>query len=568
MLAVNGMRCLHKTMRLLQQCPGIVIQRFPPCMVKVPNNFYTTSWPSLRPTKQTNNVDGVYDKHSIANSSSESSWPSRDDIELNKRIRSQKTVEELLGLFESVKSSEYIVNRVAMLDRTAKIIERDEKQALVLKEEKKKSQQGQHSAYNELLESLSANISKCHPHGLANVMWALGKLGEKEHKLVEVCEKKILSFDIKVFKNACICQTVNGCTNLSMKKSGLFRKLEEAIINGQLGISTFDNQLLSATLLSFAKTQNGSVTLFHMLMEEILSRNFSVIDSRALASFVWSSAKKGFKEDQLFHQVEEEILRRGTKDLHNAEFIQILWAFSKTKLGSKNFFAFLDTQLVSRGLGRFHNAQLLQIVWAFARSDATEAEVFDVARKEVSMRTVHVFQEYELVLILWSFVSAQRHDEKLVADIESKLNLRGAEKFDIGDLCQIAWCLGRAGKSDSKLFDAIEVEVFRRGTSEFTLNEKLMLMRGFIEAKRGSKEFLERFVDSFSAKELSNLNGGQICECLWCFTKAGVTAAGPFDALETEILRRGSSYFSQKQIVLIRTHFTKLGKERKVLFEL
>ena len=184
------------------------------------------------------------------------------------------------------------------------------------------------------------------------------------------------------------------------------------------------------------------------------------------------------------------------------------------------------------------------------------------------MRTVHVFQEYELVLILWSFVSARRHDEKLFADIDSKLNLSSAEKFDIGDLCQIAWCLGRAGKSDSKLFDAIELEVFRRGASEFTLNEKLMLMRGFIEAKRGSKEFFERLVDTFSANELSNLKRGQICECLWCFTKAGVTVAGPLDALETEILSRGSSYFSQKQIVFIRTLFAKLGKEMNVLFEL
>ena len=187
----------------------------------------------------------------------------------------------------------------------------------MLKEERKKSLQGQGSAYMELLESLSTNISQCHPQGLANMMWALGKLGEKDHKLVEVCEKRILSFDINIFKNAGLCQIVNGCTNLNMKKSEIFRKLEEVIINGQLRISTFDNHLLSVTLLSYAKTQNGSAALFHIFMEEILSRNFSRIESRALAAFVWSSAKMEFKEDQLFHQIEEEILRRGTKDLHN-----------------------------------------------------------------------------------------------------------------------------------------------------------------------------------------------------------------------------------------------------------
>ena len=73
-----------------------------------------------------------------------------------------------------------------MLYRMAKIIEKDQDQVLVLEKEREKSRQGQESSCMELLESVKRSIYSCQPHGLANVMWALGRLVEKDHQLVKV----------------------------------------------------------------------------------------------------------------------------------------------------------------------------------------------------------------------------------------------------------------------------------------------------------------------------------------------------------------------------------------------
>ena len=122
----------------------------------------------------------------------------------------------------------------------------------------KTEQQRQNSPYLELLECIAGVIFKCQPRDPANVLWALGKIEEKEHKLVEVCEKEILLRGIEAFNNAQIYQIVNGCANLNLRTSRIFVNLQEAILNGQIKIEDFEDLELRGILLSFCKTENGS----------------------------------------------------------------------------------------------------------------------------------------------------------------------------------------------------------------------------------------------------------------------------------------------------------------------
>ena len=563
------MRSLYASVHFLRLYPCLN-QKFLSHPSKELSNFYSTSWPSLRITKPTRKVSSLYFINPpTANHSVKTSHLSDEEIQLRQRIGLLKTVEEQLGLFESVKNSAGIVNRVTMLYSIAKITERDGKQKQVLEQERNAAQQGQSSAYVELLGSINRDISRCQPRSLSNVMWALGKVEEKDHKLVQVCEKEILSRDIATFNSADICQIVNGCTNLNLTTLNIFQNFEEVILNGQLRISLFDNQLLSAMLLSFAKTENVSVELFEVFLDEILSRDFLKIDNRALAEFVWSFAKKEFITDKLFDRVEEEILRRGTTDFHNVDLIKMLWGFATADKGSKQLFYFMDNELLSRGVEIFDNAELLEIVWSFAKRDMNKAKVFDLVKKEVFNRSVDKFQTHELVLILWSFVSAQRHNDTFVAEIEGELCSRDIEQFNNGLLRQVAWSLGRAGKSDSKMFDEIEAEVFQRGECQFACLQKFMLMRGFIEAKRGSQEFYKLLVQSFSPDDFCNLDRRQIYECVWCLSEAGVEAGTLFEALEKEVLINHGHYnFSQKELASIKKSFQKVGKGSSELFGL
>ena len=240
MIAVYGMRSLFTSIRFVRLYPCLS-QKVSSGTFNGVNNLYSSSWPLLRISKVTRKVNSLYlINRPTTYYSTKLSRLSRDDIQLRKKIVSLKTVEDQLELFNSFKNSANKVNRVTMLYYIAKITERDETQ----KEMSKMGQQRENSLYLELLESITAVISKCQPRQLANVLWALGKLKEKEHKLMEVCEREILSHGILAFSN--------------LRTSGIFGNVQEAILNGQVNIKDFDkdfdNRGLCEMLLSFSKT--------------------------------------------------------------------------------------------------------------------------------------------------------------------------------------------------------------------------------------------------------------------------------------------------------------------------
>ena len=256
-------------------------QVFPSCTFKEFRKLSHTSWSSLN-QRVPRNIGSYFLKPSIVHFSRQPR-PSEDDMKMNKVILSLKTVKEQLELFERIKNSANIVNRVTMLYNIAKITDRNGNQTRVMKQEKGKSIQALNSAYLTLLDSISKDIAKCRPRELANVMWASGKLGEKDHELVQVCERAILSRDITTFGNAHITQIVSGCINLDLTATEISSTLQESIRNGQFNISNFNNQSLSLMLMLFAKSDGCAVELLDIFLEEILSRDFLLMDSVGLA---------------------------------------------------------------------------------------------------------------------------------------------------------------------------------------------------------------------------------------------------------------------------------------------
>ena len=140
------------------------------------------------------------------------------------------------------------------------------------------------------------------------------------------------------------------------------------------------------------------------------------------------------------------------------------------------------------------------------------------------------------------------------------------EQFRNSHLCQVAWSLGRARKSDSKMFDVIEESVFQRGLHQFTKSEKFMLLRGYVEAERGSRKLYEGLQVSFLKSGFSDLVATDIYALAWYFSEAE-SNTGPlintgqlFDTLEREILTKGKLFFKQQLLHGIKKGFRKAGK--------
>ena len=235
-----GMRALSMFTSLHPLRHGrCLTQVFPSCTFREFRNLSQTSWssPKILNQREPRKISSYFLKPSVVHFSYRPR-PSENDIKMNKVILSLKTVKEQLDLFEKIKNSANIVNRVTMVYSIAKITKRNGNQSQVLEQEKGKSIQALNSSYLTLLDSISKDIAKCQPRNLANAFWALGKLEEKDHELVQVCERAILSRGITTFDSVQISQIVNGCVSLDLTATGISLTLQEFIRNGQLKFLT------------------------------------------------------------------------------------------------------------------------------------------------------------------------------------------------------------------------------------------------------------------------------------------------------------------------------------------
>ena len=486
-------------------------------------------------------------------------------VRLNKKIVSLNAIGDVLELFGTVNDSADTVNKVTALHTIAKVIQKDARQRKVLEKEQEESTQEKRGLYKELLDSISINISQCKPRDLANIMWALGKVNEKDHSLVQDCEKEIQSREGSLFGNSHVCQIINGCALLGAK--GTVARIEKAILNGEFKCSTLENWELSGILVSFSRANSGSRKLFQNFMREILSRDVVHFENRQLAVFVWSFAKRGFYEQDLFTQVEEDILQRGASSFQNIDLIMTLAAFARARKGSKELFSSFDNELSLRNFQEFNCADLEQIVWSFAKRGIHEASVFDMVKKEVLNRGLLKFTQQKLVFLLWSFTQAGKNSQQLFTKVLDELFSRNLDSLDDCDLSLLAWCMGRSGIVNHKVFCFIEQAMLQRNTSTLNIQGICALMRGFIEARRKTKKLFGH-LEAIIRRKLECPDCYDVCELLWCVSWAGFETGSVYAAIEREILKQGRSRFRIGQLAEIKQYFLEAEKGSPKLFRL
>lgn len=531
-----------------------------------PSNIITTSPQVLGTTLLKWEVGGHVPVIQQAYYKTKAKDPLHVQVQLNKKILSLKTVQDQLRLFNSEPSMN-IVNRVSLLFNIARIAGRDKKQLQLLRQIKSESHVLS-MAYVNLLDSISADISQCSPRCLANVMWSLGNIKERSHCLLQICEETIISCDMSSFTQPDIFQIVKGCSLLGIQRMKIFRKLQEAILNGEVAISEFKDRDLTLVVVSFAKNDSGNEILFNHFQSEILSRNLMAYDSHQLAGFVWSFAKRTVScPNQLFDQIEDEVLQRGTSTMQNVPTVMLLWSFAKVGMGSERLFSAFDSELAVRGLQAFDNVGLVQLVWSFAKKGFKDAGLYELVEDEVLQRGMSVFQDHQLVVLLWSFIKAEKCDAKLVKIVSHEFLQRDVKQLEGDHLSQLAWTLGRARIKFPELYESIERVVTQCCPPAMTESQMIALMRGFVEAEEGSTELFDYFRLAIM-KDIKSLSGDNICEVLWCFSEDKGNRSAVFSAIEKEIHCRGIASFNTVQLKKIKHCFLTVEEGSKELLEM
>ena len=415
------------------------------------------------------------------------------EVKRNEVIMSLRTVEEYLEFYKSCKDEASLVNRITILHHIAKLVHRFRREREVLAKEIERSLQGQGGSFDDLLNCISDNIISCTPQGLANIMWALGRIRLTNHALVRVCEMEILMHDVAVFHTAEVCQILHGCSALDLKESNLFKWVEDGVLKKRIILQNCENRHIAAILSCFVKTNFGSQEFFHCLEDELVSRKFTSFTNGHLVQFVSAFAKMGICSDEVFDKVEEELLRRSVTNLKKTEVLSFLWAFALVGKGSDNLFAGLENNIVNRGMKSFQTSSLVWMAWSLAQRKIKSIDMFKLLELEICERGLSELSNRDLTFFLHSYVLGEIPCPDFLLQIKEELLSRNFKLFDSLQLAQISWSFGTAGISSPELFSSLETVIMKH---EFSETQARMIMEGFINSKHHSQQ-VQSYLRSF-----------------------------------------------------------------------
>ena len=469
-----------------------------------------------------------------------------EEAALREVMAAMKTVPELLETYKNFQDSAPMVqrNRVVVLYHLTNMVQKDQQQRVLLNSDK--TPEGERSLFLDLLYQISKNISESNGKDLASVMWSLGKLGVgpgKERVLVNTCVQEILSRDMTAFDVGAINRILTGLAALNLKKSQLWRKIENSMSSGEIQISDFNNGETAGSLWAFSKTGNGSSKLFELYREDIYLRDTSSFKDAELSQLIFSFAKKGVEAIKLYSHTEQEIMRKGLKRFCDMNVFLVLWAFANcnSDRSFEKLFSHIDGELVSHGVQGFKNSDLSNLVWCFSKVGVHNAKVYDIVKDEILARGLDAFHNYLLQLV-WSFAVAKK---KNYFDFNEKaaLEFLSMDIQNVGKkvLCKYAWCFGRIRITNDSVYQAIEGEFIRHQESHFKYMHIKQLLSGFANANKGSREFW-KFLEAATLKlDFSTLKTKEISSILWPFAVMKYKSSQLYNAAEKEILARNES---------------------------
>mmetsp|Transcript_28688 Transcript_28688/g.98998 ORF Transcript_28688/g.98998 Transcript_28688/m.98998 type:complete len:1089 (+) Transcript_28688:200-3466(+) len=285
----------------------------------------------------------------------------------------------------------------------------------------------------QLFDAIAAqgvlNISNFGAQELANISWAIAKVGSNE------------------FHTASLFEAV--------------------AVRANSQIVTFHAQELANIAWAFAKMGVEAPLLFDAIAKEA-GFKLDTFSGQHLANTVWAYATAAHEAPQLFEAIASTATSRIT-DLHARELAATCWAFSKAGISAPQLFQAIASEALM-DVGAFEPMELTMLAWAFSTAGArdgqgvstssylyssTVSQLFDDIADECRYKMT-LFNAQELATLAWAFAKARVEAPGLFKAI-GVASIDKIDDFTSQGLAMALWAFHSADVSAPALFEAIEV---------------------------------------------------------------------------------------------------------------
>lgn len=389
----------------------------------------------------------IGEPYSEDNDSRLQSVPERNmyvNVTINKLLTKCRKWQTVLAIYRDVGYLYDRVNLATAMHRLAKLV-RLARALPLLKQQKE---------YHDKLQACRTLSGQFSPRGIANVIWALGALGDKANsRLAGLLVTTFAKRDVREYKVQELSNVAWAMGVLHVNRAAeLDYLLEGATERRKLCIP----QALSNICWACASLKHTNTDFLLTIADESTTR-LSDFQSQTLANMLWAYSVLSVYPEKLFKKASLEIINRfnsgRSSEFKAQELSNILIAYARGNIIVPELLQVMEDELSSGNgwrLKDFSSQAICNSLWAFATVRWYPAQLLPLLTQEISKKLPDMAAQ-EIANTCWAFARFAYHPGRLMGEYLRQIPLR-TDELEEQAVTNLLWALAVLTATHSDVF--------------------------------------------------------------------------------------------------------------------
>lgn len=322
---------------------------------------------------------------------------------------------------------------------------------------------------NSLSASAIARIRECGPQDLANIAWAMAKLGLLHRPLIAAISAASIRM-ISAFGQQNLANMAWAFATLGVADAPLLASISAAALRN-ISDGQWVSQSLSNTAWAYA-----SLDLLHgPLMASISAAAIARItefNPQELMNTAWAFSTLGLYDKPLLQAISSAALAR-ISEFNPHDLSGLAWSFSVLGYRDIPLMNAIASSAINR-ISEFRPQDLANTAWAFANIGVTDEPLL-ASISAAAIATITSFQPQDLGNTFWAYAKLEVPPGEELKDAISDAVLRRLSELEPQNLAMTAWAFSTLGIVNEPLMTAISEKAIK-SLSDFATHDMANLL--------------------------------------------------------------------------------------------
>ncbi|CAK0889938.1 unnamed protein product [Prorocentrum cordatum] len=313
-----------------------------------------------------------------------------------------------------------------------------------------RSQLVAYERFDHLLGALSARLGDLDPHGMVNVLWALGQLELSPAwlpALIDLCRERHSAFSMRDLSATLSCLAQSHGLHASPEAQALQTAVVDSMRERAGELETPTDLVIAAAAFSRLGVRDEP---FFARMAEQATELADAFDMPDVASILWAFANLNFSHGVMFGRF-RQLLEQQVEQCSPRELVQISWTYSRVGLADSDLLMGVFAPVIRARMLEFDAPRdLCTLAWTFSNAGVVDDGFFKDLGHVLSAK-VKFMSAHDISTVVVAFASIEYAHRGLFRAMQKHMKSI-IHSFSALQLARTIYGLGAAGVDDETLF--------------------------------------------------------------------------------------------------------------------